>query len=505
MPVESVNAGEVRRMNVSSRELQTLFSLGTLGGLSDGRLLERFAADRDEAAFEALLRRYGSTVWGICRRLLRDHHDAEDAFQTTFLVLARKGQSIAQRELVANWLYAVAYQTALKARSTRTRRRMREGQVRDMPEPGEVSLNRRDDLNQSLDRELSRLPDKYRIPIVLCVLQEKTHQEAAELLGWPIGTVSGRLSRAKSLLAQRLARTGVSLSAGSLTVLLARDAVSASVLPKLIGSTVQAASLYAAGQAVPVGIVSAEVTALTREVLKMMLLGKLKGMTIALLLIGATGLGLGLVLHPVRSLGVAKVSDGPGARIVTPTKAPNSLDLAGSGKLLEALDWALTGVDPDNRRVSALARWTFNSMTNDEFKKTSLQTGLHLSFRDLPVVEEAEILIDNKKGRLTDLKIGTQINLQIDKERGKITRITAKSQNAYFFLKAVDHMRRTISVGIGTTGLWTVEDLSLANDLNVLIGTKEGRLSDLLAGMRVSLELATENDRIVVRGIRAEN
>ncbi len=492
-------------MNVSSRELQTLFSVGTLGGVSDGRLLERFAAHRDEAAFEALVRRHGSMVWGICRRLLRDHHDAEDAFQVTFLVLARKGQSIAQRELVANWLYAVAYQTALKARSMKARRRMREGQVTNMPAPEAVSLNHRDDLTESLDRELSRLPDKYRIPIILCELQEKTHQEAAELLGWPIGTVSGRLSRAKSLLAQRLARTGVSLSAGSLTLLVAPDAESASVLPKLIGSAVQTASLFAAGRAVSVGMVSAEVTALTREVLKMMLLGKLKGMMTVLFFIGAIGLGLGLILHPIRSLGVAKVGDGPVARSLTPAKAANSLDSAGSGKLLEALDWALTAVDPDKRRVSALNRWTFNSMSNDEFEKTSLQTGLHLSFRDLPVVEEAEILIDDKKGRLTDLKIGMQINLQIDKERGKITRITAKSQNACFFLKAVDHMKRTISVAVGATGILTVDDISLAKDTHILIGTKEGRLSDLRAGMCISLELATESDRIVVRGIRAKD
>jgi RNA polymerase sigma factor (sigma-70 family) len=492
-------------MNVSSRELQTLFSVGTLVGLSDGRLLERFVVHRDEAAFEALLRRHGAMVWSICRRLLRDHHDAEDAFQATLLVLARKGQYIAQRELVANWLYGVAYQTALKARSTRARRRMREGQVRDMPEPEDVSPNHQDDLTESLDRELYRLPNKYRIPIVLCELQEKTHQEAAELLGWPIGTVSGRLSRAKSLLAQRLARTGVSLSAGSLTVLLARDAESASVLPRLIGSTVQAASLFAAVRAVSVGMISAQVTALTREVLKMMLLGKVKGMMTALLFIGALGLGLGVILYPVRSLGVAKSSDGPVERSLTPTKAPNSLDSAGSGKLLEAMDWALTGVDPDKRRVSALARWTWNSMSNDEFKKTSLRTGIHLSFRDLPVVEGAEILIGDKKGSLTDLKNGMQINLQIDKERGEITRITAKNENAYFFLKAVDHMRRTISVTIGTTGLLTVEDLALAKDTNILIGTKEGRLSDLVAGMPVSLELATESDRIVVRGIRAQD
>jgi DNA-directed RNA polymerase specialized sigma24 family protein len=104
-------------MKVASPELQTLFSEGTLGGLSDGRLLERFAAHREEAPFEVLVRRHGPMVWGICRRVLRDHHDAEDAFQATFLVLARKAHAIARRDLVANWLYVVAYQTAMKARS----------------------------------------------------------------------------------------------------------------------------------------------------------------------------------------------------------------------------------------------------------------------------------------------------------------------------------------------------------------------------------------------------
>ena len=491
-------------MKVASRELQTLFSEGTLGGLSDGRLLERFAAHRDEAAFEALLRRHGPMVWGICRRLLRDHHDAEDAFQATFLVLARKGQSIAQPELVANWLYGVAYQTALKARSTRARRRMREGQVTDMPEPEATFHELPDDLAEALDRELSRLPDKYRIPIVLCELEEKTHREAAGQLGWPIGTVSGRLSRAKSMLAKRLTRRGMSISAGSLSLLVAQDAASASVPPALIGSTVQAASLSSAGRVVTAGIVSSEVANLTGRLLKMLLLAKIREMLTILLFVGAMSLGLGLLLHPARSLEIVQSGKRPVTATPSPPRAPNALDGMGSAKLLQAIDWALTGVDPDKRHISALARLTFNSMSNDEFKKTSLRTGLHLSFRDLPVAEEAEILIDEKKGRLTDLNLGMQINLQIDNERNLITRITAKSMNAYFFLKAVDLTKRTMSVAMGTTSLWTVDELSLAKNTTVQIGTEEGLISDLKAGMCVSLELATEDGRIVVWGIRAE-
>jgi RNA polymerase sigma factor (sigma-70 family) len=270
-------------MKVASQDLRTLFSVGMLGGLSDGRLLEQFAVHREEEAFEEIVRRHGPMVWGVCRRVLRDHHDAEDAFQATFLVLARKGPSIAHRELVANWLYGVAYQTATKARSTRARRRMREALVTDMPEPEAVSQDQRNDLTEWLDSELSRLPDKYRIPVVLCELEGKTHREVAEQLGWPIGTVSGRLSRARAKLARRLSRRGMLLSAGSLALLLAQDAVSASMPTKLIGSTALAANLFVAAGAVTAGVVSARVAILMREVMKMMLLGKLKVATMVVL------------------------------------------------------------------------------------------------------------------------------------------------------------------------------------------------------------------------------
>ena len=199
------------RRSVTSRPSS---SMGVIGGLSDGQLLDRFVERREGAVFEAIVRRHGPMVWGVCRRVLRDHHDAEDAFQATFLVLARKAASVMPREKLGNWLYGVAYQTAMKARAMRAKRRGREGQVPDMPEPMAAPDDLRDELAESLDRELSRLPEKYRIPIVLCDLEGRTHKEAASQLGWPIGTVSSRLSRARSMLAKRLSRRGLSLSAG---------------------------------------------------------------------------------------------------------------------------------------------------------------------------------------------------------------------------------------------------------------------------------------------------
>jgi RNA polymerase sigma-70 factor (ECF subfamily) len=260
-------------VNAVVRYLHTLFEVRAVAGLSDGQLLDCFIARQEGAALEALVRRHGPMVWGVCRHVLRDHHDAEDAFQATFLVLTRRAASIRPREKVGNWRYGVAHQTARKARATRARRRVREGQVPDAPEPEAVSNAPRDELAELIDHELSRLPDKYRTPIVLCELVGKTHREAAQRLGWPIRTVSGRLSRAKAMLAKRLSRRGVSLAA-----LLAQIQVTASagVPVPLQSSTVMAASLFAAGRTATAGVASSEAAVLAGKVLQTMLLTKIK-------------------------------------------------------------------------------------------------------------------------------------------------------------------------------------------------------------------------------------
>ncbi len=243
------------------------------GGLSDRQLLEIFIDRRDEAAFEAIVRRHGPMVMGVCRRILRNRHDAEDAFQAAFLVLVRKAAVIASRELLAGWLYGVAYHTALKGKEAAARRRRKERQATAMLEvEAETSPAERDWL-PILDRELNGLPDKYRLPIVLCELQGKPHKEAARELGCPIGTLSGRLSRGRTLLAKRLARYGLALTAGSLSAALAQQEVSASVPPAVVSATVKAATA---------GAVSAEIAALTEGVVKAMFLAKLKMVTMIL-------------------------------------------------------------------------------------------------------------------------------------------------------------------------------------------------------------------------------
>src|SRR5262245_60854516 len=205
-------------------------------GLRDGELLGRYVDRRDDAALAALVNRHGPMVWGVCRRQL-SHHDAEDAFQATFLV--RKAASIAQREAVGNWLYGVAHQTALQARRSAARRRAREVQVTEMPD-AEAPQERWADLQPLLDEELSRLPDHYRTVIVLSDLEGRTRKEVAAQLGCPEGTVASRLVRARSMLAKRLTQRGVPLSGGALAVVLSQSTGSAVVPAAVVSSAIKA-------------------------------------------------------------------------------------------------------------------------------------------------------------------------------------------------------------------------------------------------------------------------
>jgi RNA polymerase sigma factor (sigma-70 family) len=278
-----------RQVNTVLQQLRRVVRLREEARVSDAQLLGCFIERRDEAAFETLVRRHGPMVLGVCRRLLRNPHDAEDAFQATFLVLVRKATSISPRALVGNWLYGVAYQTALKARVAAARRQTRERQVMDMPDP-EARADVWPDLQPLLDAELSRLPDKYRVPVVLCDLEGKTRKEAAAQLGWPEGTLSGRLSRAREMLAKRLVRRGLTLSAGALALLLAENAARACLPHMLAQSTVKAGILLAAGKVVG-GVVSAQALALSEGVVHAMLTAKLKIACVVMMAVAVLGFG----------------------------------------------------------------------------------------------------------------------------------------------------------------------------------------------------------------------
>src|SRR5262249_30397136 len=245
-------------------------------GLTDGQLLEDYLSGRGEAALEALVRRHAPMVWGVGRRVLGNHHDAEDVFQAPFLILVRKAASIASPKLLANWLYGVAHQTALKARATAAKRRARERQVTQMPELAATEPDLWNDLQPLLDHELSRLPDKYRVAIILCDLEGRTRKEAARQLGVPEGTLAARVARSRVMLAKRLARHGLAVAGGGLGMMLAQKVASAAVPTLMVSNTVKAASLFAAGRTAAAGLISAKAAALTEGVLQTMLLDKLK-------------------------------------------------------------------------------------------------------------------------------------------------------------------------------------------------------------------------------------
>jgi RNA polymerase sigma factor (sigma-70 family) len=254
-------------------------------GRTDGQLLNSFVHNKDGAALTVLVRRHGPMVWGVCCRLLRSHQDAEDAFQATVLVLVQKAATLPDKEMVGNWLYGVAHQTAVRMRAIVAKRGVRERQVAVMPEPTSPEQYVWNDLQPVLDEELSRLPDKYRVLIILCDLDGKTRKEVALQLAIPEGTVASRLATARTMLAKRLARRGVVMSGVLLGAVLSSHAASACVPMAVVSSTIKAASLLAAGQGVA-AVVSPTVAALQSGVMKMMFVTKIKIVLAVVLILG---------------------------------------------------------------------------------------------------------------------------------------------------------------------------------------------------------------------------
>jgi RNA polymerase sigma factor (sigma-70 family) len=242
----------------------------------DAELLARFVADRDADAFALLVRRHGPMVHGVCRRVLRNQADADDAFQATFLVLARRAGAVRPQGLLGNWLYGIAYRTALEARRAAAVRRARERRAAEMNTRTPATNAPDRDLREALDRELAALPDIYRAAIVLCDLEGLSRKDAADRLGWREGTLSGRLFRARALLAARLSRLGLVIPAAGLAGLTGVSTASAAVPAALAESTIRIGVLVAAGEAMAVA--AAPVAALSEGVMKAILLSKLKGL-----------------------------------------------------------------------------------------------------------------------------------------------------------------------------------------------------------------------------------
>jgi RNA polymerase sigma factor (sigma-70 family) len=260
---------------------------------TDGELVQAFVSRRDQSAFETLVHRHGTMVLNVCRRVLRNEADADDAFQATFLVLVRKAAAIRSPSAVSSWLYGVAHTTALKAKAMNRKRRERELEAGTLPR-AEACEEVWRAVQALLDAELASLPEKYLSAIVLCDLECKTIKEAARLRNCPPGTIATRLARGRALLARRLAKHGINVSAAVLACALAHGATAASLPPALVLSTIKATSLCAAGQAAT-GLVSAKVAALTQGVVQAMFLTKLKLFAAGLVAVTVLSAGVGAI------------------------------------------------------------------------------------------------------------------------------------------------------------------------------------------------------------------
>jgi RNA polymerase sigma factor (sigma-70 family) len=259
---------------------------------TDQELLARFVAERDEESFAEIVRRHGGMVLSVCRRVTGSPHDAEDAFQAAFLVLARRAGQVGRPELLGNWLYGVAYRTALEARAAR--RRVKEQQpVSAVPEPASPEpAEDTADLRRVIDEELSRLPDKYRAAVVLCDLEGVSRKDAAARLRVPEGTLSSRLAHARKVLAARLSRRGVCASGVVIATTLARDAGAAIIPASLALVTARAAARFAVGGVLPPEVVSNHVSSLTDGVMKTMIVNRLRlTLGAGVLVVGLLGLG----------------------------------------------------------------------------------------------------------------------------------------------------------------------------------------------------------------------
>jgi RNA polymerase sigma factor (sigma-70 family) len=434
-----------------------------------------------------LVLRHGRMVLGVCQRILHDQHDAEDAFQASFLVLVRKAASLCHRQTIGDWLYGVAYHTALKARATSSRRREKERQAYAMFPPQPAADDAWRELQPLLDQELRRLPTPYQAAVGLWELEGKTQKEAAELLGLPEGTISSRLARGRSLLARRLGRYGMTLSVGSLAAALAETGAAAAVPTSLVQSTVDAATLVVAGQVATAGVISIHVATLTEGVLKAMILTKLKIAIAVLLIAGVVGAGAGIVTHQALAEKPAAAQDGN----EQPKKEPKAPTDEMSG-VVRAIDAGKSTITLANK---------FASKTFDVSKDVKVLldegTGGKLGF---------------KEGKFSDLVEGTAVTMRLSQDQ-KVVGIWAEGPSVKGTLKAVDGAKNTVIVTVPGNKTEPTQDqtFTLVKDVRVVIrdhtnkekGAPDGAtLADLPVGAVVTLRLSF--DRKVVGNIQAE-
>ncbi len=354
------------------RQIRTLYTVGTLGALSDAQLLELFQKANGAAAqdaFSALVDRHGPMVLGVCQRMLRNTHDAEDAFQAAFLVLARRAASIGRREKLSGWLHGVAVRTASEAKRRTARQRKRERRVMEMSNQESAPADDRHDLLPILDEELNRLPHRFRAALVACELEGKSRREAAAQLGLAEGTLSTHLARGRKLLRERLTRRGVSPAIGP-ALCLRQDRLLAAISERLMDSTVQAALEFASASSAA-GTAPAAAS-LAERVIKVMVLCKLS-------------LVLSVVMAAVTAaVCLGSIATATGGAVLETQSGPNDL----SGRVVDssgapavgAQVWAVAGdwaerVTVTSAKTDGNGRFVLPKVWDNEAAKAAFAAG----------------------------------------------------------------------------------------------------------------------------------
>ena len=359
-------------MTSALRQIRTLYTVGTLGSLTDAQLLELFQNERGAAAqdaFSALVDRHGPMVLGVCHRMLRNTHDAEDAFQAAFLVLARRAASIGRREKLAGWLHGVAVRTASEAKRRTARQRKRERRVMEISNQESAPASDRHDLLPILDEELNRLPHRFRAALVACELEGKSRREAAVQLGLAEGTLSTHLARGRKLLRERLERRGVSLAIGP-AMGLRHDRLLVVISERLMDSTVQAALEFASASGAA-GTAPAAAS-LAERVIKVMVLHQLS-LVLSVVMAAATA-----------AVCLGSIAVAAGGAVVEIQPGPNDLsgrvvDQAGA-PAVDAQVWAVAGdwagrVTVASAKTDGNGRFVLPKVWENEAAKSAVTAG----------------------------------------------------------------------------------------------------------------------------------
>jgi len=478
------------RANDLLSHLRRVFMARSDAGLSDGQLLECFLSQRNEAAFATLVHRHAAMVLGVCRRVLCHGQDAEDAFQATFLVLVRKAAGLRDRRNLGNWLYGVAHHTALKARAARARRRFKELHMARHAEQAAPAPQPNDWL-PLLDQALHGLPERYRQAIVLCDLEGKSRREAASLLGWREGTLSGRLARARVLLARRLTRRGIIFSGGAVAGALSLHADAPA--STLVSHAVQAA-VALANPASAAGPLSGPVLSLAEGVVRSMFMTKLKIVSAVILSVSVIGGGAGLFRSGAAPDGVAREPDRPAraSLVQLQGRARQEKEIAEILKRVVSVHVKSVPLREMLDDVSAtfglnivIDRRALGDMGVDEsspitmkLDNVKLDTALRLALKDLGLgyhIQEGVLIIGQPRPTLV-IKMYPVLDLILTNEKK-----TREEELIRLICKVVEPQTWTSKGGSGTIEFYPLGGALVVNQSPAV----QEQIEALLAGMRV--------------------